>query len=121
MYNNFITNIVKIKHKKRYNMKDKLKIKLKSYDVSLLDNSVKKIIELAKMSSIKINGPIPLPVKKEIFTILRATHKYKDSREQFERITYTRLLYIINPTERSVKELSNLVLPNGISMEIKKV
>lgn len=99
-------------------MNNTLKIKIKSYDSHLVDLSIKKIMEIANMNNAKYEGPIPLPIKKEIFTILRATHKYKDSREQFERITFTRLLYIQNQTPKIMKELSNLVLPYGVNVDI---
>ena len=100
---------------------DKFKIKLKSFDSFILDRSIYKIIQVIRINNVNYSGPIPLPVKKEKITILRATHKFKDSREQFERVTFTRLLYLNNPTNKCLKDLSNLVLSNGVYFEIKKV
>ncbi len=97
----------------------KIRIKLKAYDHTLIDQSAKKIVETATRTGAKISGPIPLPTEKEIITILRSPHKYKDSREQFEMRTYKRLIDIFNPTKKSVDDLMKLDLPAGVDIEIK--
>lgn len=97
----------------------KIRIKLKSYDHTLIDQSAKKIVETATRTGAKISGPIPLPTEKEIITILRSPHKHKDSREQFEMRTYKRLIDIFNPTKKSVDDLMKLDLPAGVDIEIK--
>lgn len=97
----------------------KIRIKLKSYDHTLIDQSAKKIVETATRTGAKISGPIPLPTEKEIITVLRSPHKYKDSREQFEMRTYKRLIDIFNPTKKSVDDLMKLDLPAGVDIEIK--
>ena len=97
----------------------KIRIKLKAYDHTLIDQSAKKIVETATRTGAKISGPIPLPTEKEIITILRSPHKYKDSREQFEMRTYKRLIDIFNPTKKSVDDLMRLDLPAGVDIEIK--
>lgn len=96
-----------------------IRIKIKSYDHKIIDNSIQKIIRTVKETNTKVIGPIPLPTTKEIFTVLRATHKYKDSREQFERRTHKRILDIINPTLKTRNMLQNIQLPSGVSVEIK--
>lgn len=97
----------------------KIRIKLKSYDHVLLDQSAEKIVETAKRTGAEVSGPIPLPTQKEIVTILRAVHKYKDSREQFEMRTHKRLIDIISPTAKTSEALGRLELPAGVSIEIK--
>lgn len=97
----------------------KIRIRLKAYDHMLLDQSADKIVFAAKKSGAKVSGPIPLPTKKEIITILRAVHKYKDSREQFERRTHKRLIDILEPTSKTVDSLMKLDLPAGVDIEIK--
>ena len=97
----------------------KMRIKLKSYDHVLLDQSAEKIVETAKRNGAKVSGPIPLPTKKEIVTILRAVHKYKDSREQFEMRTHKRLIEILMPTAKTVDALMRIELPAGVDIEIK--
>jgi small subunit ribosomal protein S10 len=99
--------------------KHKIRIRLKSYDHSILDQSAQKIVETAKNSGAEVSGPIPLPTEKEIITILRAVHKYKDSREQFERRTHKRLIDILNPGQKTVDALMRLELPAGVDIEIK--
>ncbi|MCD7945500.1 MAG: 30S ribosomal protein S10 [Clostridiales bacterium] len=94
-------------------------IRLKAYDHQLIDQSAETIVQTAKRNGAAVSGPIPLPTKKEIVTILRATHKYKDSREQFERRTHKRLIDIQNPTPKTVEALMNLQLPAGVEIEIK--
>ena len=97
----------------------RIRIKLKAYDHNLIDQSSMKIVETAKRTGAKVSGPIPLPTQKEIITILRATHKYKDSREQFEMRTHKRLIDILDPTPSTVDSLMRLDLPAGVDIEIK--
>ena len=97
----------------------KIRISLKAYDHKLIDQSAAQIIETAKKTGAQISGPIPLPTKKEVVTIIRATHKYKDSREQFERRTHKRLIDIIAPTQKTVDALSRLEMPAGVYIDIK--
>lgn len=97
----------------------KIRIKLKSFDHKVLDGSAQKIVETAKRTGADVAGPVPLPTKKEIITILRAVHKYKDSREQFELRTHKRLIDILNPTPKTVDSLMKLDLPAGVDIEIK--
>ena len=96
-----------------------IRIRLKAYDHQLIDASAEKIVETAKRTGAAVSGPIPLPTKREIVTILRATHKYKDSREQFERRTHKRLVDIQNPSPKTVEALMSLQLPAGVEIEIK--
>ena len=100
-------------------VKDKIRIRLKSYDHSIVDASCKKIVETAKRTGAQVSGPIPLPTKKEVVTILRAVHKYKDSREQFEMRTHKRLIDILRPSNKTVEALQSLDLPAGVEIEIK--
>ncbi|HCS74719.1 MAG TPA: 30S ribosomal protein S10 [Clostridiales bacterium] len=97
----------------------KIRIKLKAYDHALIDQSAGKIVETAKKTGAVVSGPIPLPTDKEIITILRAPHKYKDSREQFEMRTHKRLIDILSPTSKTVDSLMRLDLPAGVDIEIK--
>ncbi len=99
--------------------KQKIRIRLKSFDHKILDNTAQKIVEVAKTTGADVSGPIPLPTKKEIVTILRAVHKYKDSREQFEIRTHKRLIDILNPGQKTVDALMKLELPAGVDVEIK--
>jgi small subunit ribosomal protein S10 len=99
--------------------KQKIRIRLKAYDHKILDTSAEKIVETAKRSGASVSGPIPLPTEKQIITILRAPHKYKDSREQFEMRTHKRLIDIVNPTPQTVDALMRLDLPSGVDIEIK--
>ena len=98
---------------------EKIRIRLKAYDHSLIDQSAAKIVETAKRTGSKVSGPIPLPTKKEVVTILRAVHKYKDSREQFEMRTHKRLIDILRPSNKTVEALMGLELPAGVEIEIK--
>ena len=98
----------------------KIRIKLKAYDHQLIDQSAKKIVETAERTGAKVAGPIPLPTKKEVVTILRAVHKYKDSREQFEKRTHKRLIDINNPSKETIDALAHLDLPSGVDIQIKK-
>ncbi len=99
--------------------KQKIRIKLKAFDHKLLDQSASRIVETARNTGATVSGPIPLPTEKEIITILRAVHKYKDSREQFEIRTHKRLIDIINPMPKTVDALMRLNLPAGVDIEIK--
>ena len=97
----------------------KIRISLKAYDHELIDQSAVQIIETAKKTGAQISGPIPLPTKKEVITILRAVHKYKDSREQFEMRTHKRLIDILSATPKTVDALSRLDLPAGVDITLK--
>lgn len=97
----------------------KIRIKLKAYDHTLIDQSAERIVETAKKTGAKVSGPIPLPTEKDIITILRAPHKDKDSREQFEMRTHKRLIDILSPTSKTVDSLMRLDLPAGVDIEIK--
>ncbi len=99
--------------------KDKIRIRLKGYDHALIDQAAEKIVETAKRTGARVSGPVPLPTDKEIVTILRAVHKYKDSREQFEMRTHKRLIDIFRPSNKTVEALSSLKLPAGVEFEIK--
>ena len=99
--------------------KKMIRIRLKAYDHQLIDKAAEKIVETAKRTGATVSGPIPLPTNKEVVTILRAVHKYKDSREQFERRTHKRLIDIMNPTQKTVEALMNLELPAGVEIDIK--
>ena len=96
-----------------------MRIKLKAYDHQLVDASAAKIIETVKKNGATVSGPVPLPTKKEVVTILRAVHKYKDSREQFEQRTHKRLIDIMTPTQKTVDALSRLEMPAGVNIDIK--
>ena len=96
-----------------------MRITLKAYDHQLVDASAKKIIETAKKTGANVSGPVPLPTKKEVVTIIRAVHKYKDSREQFEMRTHKRLVDILEPTPKTIDALTRLDLPAGVDIEIK--
>ena len=98
---------------------NKIRFRLKSFDHKILDASAEKIISSAKKSGAQVVGPVPLPTEKEVYTILRAVHKYKDSREQFEIRTHKRLIDIVNPTPETVDVLTRLELPSGVDIEIK--
>ena len=98
---------------------EKIRIRLKAYDHSLIDQASEKIVEAAKRTNAKVSGPIPLPTEREVVTILRAVHKYKDSREQFERRTHKRLIDIANAGKNTVETLMTLDLPAGVEIEIK--
>ena len=98
--------------------KQKIRIRLKAYDHRVLDQSAEKIVETAKRSGADVSGPIPLPTERTVYTIIRAVHKYKDSREQFEQRTHKRLIDILNPTPKTVDALMGLNLPSGVDIEI---
>ncbi|HKL94066.1 MAG TPA: 30S ribosomal protein S10 [Clostridia bacterium] len=97
----------------------KIRIKLKAYDHNLIDLSAEKIVETVKKTGTKVSGPIPLPTEKEVVTILRAPHKDKDAREQFELRTHKRLIDIFNPTSKTVDSLMKIDLPAGVDISIK--
>jgi len=97
----------------------KIRIRLKAFDHSVLDQSAEKIVETARRTGAQVSGPIPLPTDKSIYTILRAVHKYKDSREQFEMRTHKRLIDILEPTPKTVDALMRLDLPAGVDIELK--
>jgi len=97
----------------------RIRIRLKSYDHTLIDQAAERIVQTAKRNDAEVSGPIPLPTRKEIVTILRAVHKYKDSREQFEMRTHKRLIDIHRPSAKCIEELTNLQLPAGVSFELK--
>ena len=99
----------------------KMRIRLKAYDHKLLDTAVTKIVETVKRSGGEISRPVPLPTEIEKFTILRAVHKYKDSREQFEMRTHKRLIDVKNPSKEIVEALSHIDLPSGVDIEIKMI
>ncbi|HGX1504041.1 TPA: 30S ribosomal protein S10 [Staphylococcus aureus] len=99
--------------------KQKIRIRLKAYDHRVIDQSAEKIVETAKRSGADVSGPIPLSTEKSVYTIIRAVHKYKDSREQFEQRTHKRLIDIVNPTPKTVDALMGLNLPSGVDIEIK--
>ena len=96
-----------------------MRITLKAYDHKLIDQSAAKIIDSVKRTGSKVSGPVPLPTKKEVVTILRATHKYKDSREQFEQRTHKRLIDIIAPNQKTIDALQRLEMPAGVYIDIK--
>lgn len=100
-------------------VKEKIRIRLKSYDHNLVDKSAEKIIETAKRTGAKVSGPVPLPTEKEIVTVLRSVHKHKDAREQFEQRTHKRLIDILRPSNKTVEALTGLELPAGVEIEIK--
>ncbi|MBQ2865311.1 MAG: 30S ribosomal protein S10 [Clostridia bacterium] len=97
----------------------KIRIRLKAYDHQVIDQAAQKIVETVKRTGVEVSGPIPLPTEKKVVTILRAVHKYKDSREQFERRTHKRVIDILQPTQKTVEALTNLDLPAGVEIEIK--
>jgi len=98
---------------------EKIRIRLKAYENVILDQSAEKIVETAKRTGAKVSGPIPLPTKKEIVTIIRSPHKHKDSREQFEMRTHKRVIDILYPTQATIDSLMKLDLPAGVDIEIK--
>ena len=96
-----------------------MRITLKAYDHQLIDASASKIVETVKKTGSKVSGPVPLPTKKEVVTILRAVHKYKDSREQFEQRTHKRLIDIIAPNQKTIDALQRLEMPAGVNIVLK--
>ncbi|MDO4730522.1 MAG: 30S ribosomal protein S10 [Clostridia bacterium] len=100
-------------------VKNKIRIRLKGYDHQVVDQSAERIVQTAKRTGAKVSGPVPLPTEKQIVTILRAVHKYKDSREQFEMRTHKRLIDVLRPSSKTLDALMKLDLPAGIEIEIK--
>ena len=100
-------------------VKEKIRVRIKSYDHTLIDTAAEKIVEVAKRNGATVSGPIPLPTEKEIVTILRAVHKYKDSREQFELRTHKRLIDILKPTQKVAEALMSVELPAGVEIEVQ--
>lgn len=100
-------------------VKEKIRIRLKGYDHQLVDQSSEKIVDTAKRTGARVSGPVPLPTEKQVITILRPTHIYKDSREQFEIRTHKRLIDILRPSNKTVESLMSLELPAGVEIEIK--
>lgn len=100
-------------------VKEKIRVRLKSYDTSWQIQPLTKQLKAAKRTGARVSGPIPLPTEKEVITILRAVHKYKDSREQFENRTHKRVIDILKPTNKTVEALTSLQLPAGVEIEIK--
>ena len=100
-------------------VKEKIRIRLKGFDYQLVDSSAAKIVEVVTRTGARVSGPSPLPTEKEIVTILRAVHKYKDSREQFEMRTHKRLIDVLRPTQKTVEALKGLELPAGVEIEVK--
>ena len=98
---------------------EKIKVRLSSYEHSIIDAAAAKIVDIAKRNGAEVSGPIPLPTKKEIITILRAVHKYKDSREQFEQRTHKRLIEIRKPSKELVEALMGVELPAGVDIDVK--
>ena len=98
---------------------EKIRVRVKGYDHKLVDATAEKIVNAAKENGAQVSGPIPLPTEKEVVTILRAVHKYKDSREQFEQRTHKRLIDILRPSNKTVEALTGLELPAGVDFEIK--
>lgn len=98
---------------------EKIKVRLRSYESSLIDAAAAKIVDVAKRNGAEVSGPIPLPTEKEIITILRAVHKYKDSREQFEQRTHKRLIEIRKPSKELVDALMHIELPAGVDIDVK--
>lgn len=113
-----LSTIIKEETKTMANQ-EMIRIRLKAYDHQLIDSSAAKIVDTAKRNGAAVSGPIPLPTKKEIVTILRSPHVNKDSREQFERRTHKRLIDILNPNQKTVEALMSLDLPAGVEIEIK--
>lgn len=109
---------VKERERKMANQQ-KIRIRLRAYDHEVIDSSAEKIVEAVKRSGAEVSGPIPLPTEIERITILRAVHKYKDSREQFEQRTHKRLIDIIGPNAKTLDALKKLNLPAGVDIEIK--
>ena len=100
-------------------VQEKIRVKIRSYEHTLADQAAAKIVDIAKRNGAEVSGPIPLPTEKEIITILRAVHKYKDSREQFEMRTHKRLIDILDPAQKTVEALMSIELPAGVEIEIK--
>ncbi|HAA85305.1 MAG TPA: 30S ribosomal protein S10 [Kosmotogaceae bacterium] len=99
--------------------KQKIRIRLKAYDYKLLDTSAKKIVEAVKLTNAKVSGPVPLPTERTLYSVLTSPHKYKDAREQFEKLVHKRLIEILEPTPKTIDSLMKVDLPAGVDVEIK--
>ena len=99
--------------------KSSIHIKLKAYEHKILDNACAKIVDTVKRNGGSVSGPVPLPTEVEKITILRAVHKYKDSREQFEKRTHKRLIVIDNPTKETIEAITHLEIPSGVDIQVK--
>jgi small subunit ribosomal protein S10 len=97
----------------------RIRVRLKGYDHQLIDKAAKKIVDVVDRAGGVVSGPIPLPTERKVITILRAVHKYKDSREQFEARTHKRLIDVMNPSAKTIDALSNLDIPAGVDVEVK--
>ncbi|CCY71833.1 30S ribosomal protein S10 [Clostridium sp. CAG:921] len=97
----------------------KMRIRLKAYDHELLEQAAAKIVAVAKKTGSEVSGPIPLPTRKEIVTILRSPHKHKDSREQFEMRTHKRVIDVLSPNQATVDALMSIDMPAGVDIEVK--
>jgi len=100
-------------------VKNKIRVKLKSYDHRLIDQSAERIVQAAARTGALVSGPIPLPTEKQVITILRSVHKHKDSREQFETRTHKRLIDVLKPSDKTINALTGLELPAGVDVEVK--
>ena len=100
-------------------VKEKIRIRIKGYDHQVVDQAAEKIVQTAKRTGARVSGPVPLPTEKQIITMLRAVHKYKGSREQFEMRTHKRLIDILRPSNKTVEAVMGLELPAGVEIEIK--
>ena len=98
---------------------EKIRIRLKAYDHVVLDQSAEKIVDTAKKTGAKVSGPIPLPTKREVVTIIRSPHKHKDSREQFEMRTHKRVIDVLSPNQATVDALMSIDMPAGVDIEVK--
>ena len=96
-----------------------IRVRLMAYDHKILDDSVEKILDVAKKTGAVVKGPIPLPTEKQVYTVLRATFKYKDAREQFEIRTHKRLIYVSNPQKETIEQLRKMNLPSGVDIDMK--
>ena len=96
-----------------------IRVRLMAYDHKILDDSVEKILDVAKKTGAVVKGPIPLPTEKQVYTVLRATFKYKDAREQFEIRPHKRLIYVSNPQKETIEQLRKMNLPSGVDIDIK--
>ena len=117
--NEFLHGAVQMRGGQKMAKDNKIRIRLKAFDHKVIDQSAAKIVEAAQKSGAEVSGPIPLPTDREVITILRAVHKYKDSREQFEIRTHKRLIELKNWTPATVSALENLQLPAGVEVEVK--
>jgi small subunit ribosomal protein S10 len=98
---------------------DKIRIKLRAYDHEVIDSSAKKIVDIVTRTGAKVAGPLPLPTEKNVYCVIRSPHKYKDSREHFEKRTHKRLIDILNPNPKTIDSLMRLDLPAGVDINIK--